>query len=407
MNAEKLRNIRIGIFAIVAFIILCWGLSYLKGKDVFSRGFKLRAYFSSVDGLTDSSPVIYNGYKVGIVSDIDIDQFADDPTKVFCVSLSVDKKISVPSDSRVEIVSTDILGGKGIELHIGQSTQMAERDDVIQSGVRVGLLDDLAPLKDKADGLMGSATGVLNSIDSILDKSNRDKLDDAIASLAVVMRNVERITQNLDALTRGTGALGSTFHSADNFLGSLNMQSGKIDTLMSNLATLSTDLSKSGLGNAVQQMDTLLRGANRLFEGEGNIAKLTNDKQLYENLNTTIENLNRLLVDLRLNPSRYINVSAIKFGGKNVYFSDTNTSQDVMSGQIYAICIAESKTPQDVVAKIADKKVYEYYDQKKYKYLILPFSSQAEAENFRQQNNISANYSNVQIELYDNGQKKR
>ena len=49
--------------------------------------------------------------------------------------------------------------------------------------------------------------------------------------------------------------------------------------------------------------------------GDGTLAKLLNDKALYNNLELTSKNLSLLLQDLRLNPSRYVKVSV--FGGGN------------------------------------------------------------------------------------------
>ncbi|MBQ3634195.1 MAG: MCE family protein [Bacteroidales bacterium] len=407
MNAEKLRNIKIGVFAIVAFVILCWGLSYLKGKDLFSRGGKLTAYFSNVDGLTDSSPVIFNGYKVGGISSIEIDQYTEDPSKLFCVQLTVDKKLEVPKDSRVIIVSTDILGGKGIELRMGKSPDKASYGDVLGSGIQSGLLDDIAPLKDKAADLMTSADGVMTGLDSLLSDKNRDKLDEAIAALAVTMRNVEAITRNLEVMTRNSGAIGGTFSSADGFMGNLNKQSGKIDTIMTNMSQLSSELAQTKIGSAMEKMDSLLGRANGLLASDGNIGKIASDDKLYENLTAAIDNLNRLLVDVRLNPSRYINVSAIKIGGKQVYFSDSEGQASVLAGKVYTICILSQKTPADMPTKLGGKKVYEYFNGKTYKYLVMPFATEGEAQAFITENALKTPYPQSTVEYYEDGLQKR
>ena len=54
---------------------------------------------------------------------------------------------------------------------------------------------------------------------------------------------------------------------------------------------------------------------SNLEQGKGTMGKLLNDDQLYKNLNATSTELELLLQDLRLNPTRYINVSL--FGKKN------------------------------------------------------------------------------------------
>jgi phospholipid/cholesterol/gamma-HCH transport system substrate-binding protein len=52
-----------------------------------------------------------------------------------------------------------------------------------------------------------------------------------------------------------------------------------------------------------------------LQEGKGSMGKLINDEALYNNLEKTSKELELLLEDVRLHPTRYVNVSV--FGKKN------------------------------------------------------------------------------------------
>ena len=52
-----------------------------------------------------------------------------------------------------------------------------------------------------------------------------------------------------------------------------------------------------------------------LEQGKGSMGKLLNDDAMYTNLTKTSKELELLLQDLRLNPTRYVNVSV--FGKKN------------------------------------------------------------------------------------------
>lgn len=406
MNTEQKRNVQIGLFAVMAVAILCVGLNYLKGRDLFSSGAKLTACYASVDGLTDSSPILYHGFKIGSVKDIYIDQYASNPDKVFTVVISIEKNIDVPADSRAEIVNTDLLGGKGIEIVLGHSADILATGDTIMSGIRTGLLDELGPVKDQASALMTSATGVMNNIDTILDASNRQNIDAIIASLNRTMRNIEDLTYNMSKLTQQDGAIGGTFRSTNDLMGTLNGQSARIDSIMSNATAVTSSLAKSDIGGAVERLDSVLMGLNNLLAGQGNISKFANDAQLYDNMTVAIDNLNRLLVDIRLNPSRYINVSAFKFGGKQVYFSDTNTANNIMRGTVYAICLTKVKQPIDAPSFLGSQRVLEYCYDGKYKYLVVPFSSEAEAQNFLSSNNVKSSYPDAVIETYVDGIKK-
>ena len=54
---------------------------------------------------------------------------------------------------------------------------------------------------------------------------------------------------------------------------------------------------------------------NDVQSGKGSLGKMVKDDALYNNLEKTSKELELLLQDLRLNPTRYVNVSL--FGKKN------------------------------------------------------------------------------------------
>lgn len=406
MNPERFRNIKIGIFAVVAFALLCFGLNYLKCQNFFQRGVMLTACFASVDGLTDSSPVIYNGFKVGSVRDIEIDQYATDPNRRFTVTIGMEKKLDVPSDSRAEIVSTDLLGGKGIELMLGVSKDLASGGDTLASSIRTGLMEQLMPVKDQASSLMTSADDVFRSIDTLLNQNNRQNIDVLIAEAAVAMKNLEVVTRNLSQLTAQTGALQGTFNSTNQLMTSLSGQTGKIDTIMQNATEFTNSLAAADAGHLIGQIDSTMVSLNNMLSANGNIAKLANDTTFYTNMTAAIENLNRLLVDIRLNPSRYINVSAFKFGGKQIYFADASAASNVMRGEVYAVCLDKAKEPKDVAVTVGSMRVMEYMCDGRYRYIVVPFVSKAEAEQFMTANNIGAAYPDAEVERYVDGVRK-
>ncbi|MDX1408314.1 MAG: hypothetical protein R3330_09275, partial [Saprospiraceae bacterium] len=59
------------------------------------------------------------------------------------------------------------------------------------------------------------------------------------------------------------------------------------------------------------ELDALMAGINA---GEGTLGQLAQDARLYQELTSTLRNLDLLLQDFRLNPKRYVNVSV--FGKK-------------------------------------------------------------------------------------------
>ncbi|MFM9055431.1 MAG: MlaD family protein, partial [Bacteroidota bacterium] len=79
-----------GILITASLAALLWGLNYLKGKDVFTSRNRFYAVYTNVDGLVTSNPVFMNGYRIGIVNDID---FAPDRSGKLIVTLLIDRDV--------------------------------------------------------------------------------------------------------------------------------------------------------------------------------------------------------------------------------------------------------------------------------------------------------------------------
>ena len=85
------------------------------------------------------------------------------------------------------------------------------------------------------------------------------------------------------------------------------------------LAVLSSSLKETDIAKTVKDLDQTLLNVNTLLadldKGEGTLGKLLSDDELYNNLEVASQQLQELLQDFKLNPSRYIKVSV--FGKKD------------------------------------------------------------------------------------------
>ena len=107
------REIKVGLFAVIVLVI-GWGvIRYLKGTDVFSSYNVYYAYYDNVGGIQPASAVMIHGVKVGSVLEVTLNE---DPTKGVEVTLSVEKRYAVPTDSKAKIFSDGLMGGKAVEI---------------------------------------------------------------------------------------------------------------------------------------------------------------------------------------------------------------------------------------------------------------------------------------------------
>lgn len=115
------KEVKIALTAIFGILVLFYGLQFLKGLNIFSNTNTYYLVFNDVSGLSASSPVYANGYKVGVVERIDYNY--NDPNNIVAV-VGLDKAMRIPVGSRAELAS-DLLGNIKINLILsGNPTQL-------------------------------------------------------------------------------------------------------------------------------------------------------------------------------------------------------------------------------------------------------------------------------------------
>ncbi|MBP5419047.1 MAG: MCE family protein [Bacteroidales bacterium] len=392
------RNFRIGIFAICGIIVLILGMNYLRGHNAFSRGSIYYACFADVNGITDSSPIFFNGYQIGTVRSIIINTTAPSEQR-FCVAMNIEKISDIPQGSVAEIFSTDLLGSRGISIVFSQSDKMHSWGDTLASFVRKDLTQQILPMKDKVEVLMVRVDSLLADMSNFFGGPNGKSLSQSIEALNATMKNFEAVSYNLSKLTAHNGMLNQVLESADSTFAIINSQTNEIDTIFTHFANIATNLD-AAMPAMQAALDGIENVVNQLDSAQGSLGMLLSDAELYNNLNESAVNLNRLMTDIRINPGRYVNLSAFKFG-KNVYFASPDAASFV--GLIYTVRIAQSKTPLNIDSRIEGHSVIEHYTGRRYNYLLGTYATRKEAEDL--QKSIIAKYPDSEIVSYNNGKE--
>jgi ABC-type transporter Mla subunit MlaD len=81
---------------------------------------------NNVDGLSTKSNITLNGFVIGQISKITIKQNGQ-----FILEIKIDKKIKIPTDSKIKIKHQDLLGTKGISIDLGQNKNIVSEYDTI------------------------------------------------------------------------------------------------------------------------------------------------------------------------------------------------------------------------------------------------------------------------------------
>lgn len=299
----------------IATAILIWGLMYLKGLEMFKPSRTFYAVYDQVNGLVAANPVSIKGLKVGQVKKLYFNP--KNPAQIV-VELYVLGDYPIAKNSTARIFSSSLLGSPEVEVIPGDSKEMAANGDTLMSQIEATLGQEvnrqLLPLKTKAENLIGSIDSIAVIVQELLNKNTRDNLVEAIEHVKQTLENVAHTTQNLDTLMDSQRTnLSKIINNVESISSNLNQNNDRITNILTNFSDLSDSLAKARIpytiaqvNKAVSDLDAILL---KISKGEGSIGQLLNNEQLYREVEKAARDLNLLLEDIRMNPSKYVKVS--------------------------------------------------------------------------------------------------
>ncbi|KAB2872083.1 MAG: MCE family protein [Bacteroidales bacterium] len=317
MKLTIAREAKIGLFAAICLFAMFWGINFLKGKDIFSPNNTYYCVFTSIDGLENTNDVLINGFKVGLVKDI---EFHDVRSGKFLVTLLIGKDYEIPRNTVAKLISSDIMGGKAIKLEVSPDTAFYQPGDTLPSAVEIGLIDQLGhqmvPVKEKAERLMVEIENSLKVFTQVFNEKNRDNLTQGVENLNKSLYNVKQSTAALDTMLNSPkGSLRNIFSNVESISGNLKKNNKELTNIIQNFSSVSDSLAKINIVQTMAKLESSMKDLNSILakinSGEGTLGNLVNNDTLYRNLESASRGLDLLINDMKNNPKRYVNFSII------------------------------------------------------------------------------------------------
>ena len=308
------KEFKIGFFAIASIIALVFGVNYLKGVNILNDNSDVYAVYENIGGLQVGSPVLVNGYKVGMVSNIDL---LTEQNQNLLVTISLDKEFDMAKNTVCKIVNQDLMGTKGIALILGDTDELVRVGDTLIGGIEATLQDEvnaqILPLKNKAEELIGSIDSLMMIVTAVLNKDTRDNLRNSLSSLDKTFELMSQTMVRVDSMVDiNDDRIAKVVKNLESITSNLENSNGEIKTILTNFATLSDSLVKSDIATVLQNVSDI---TTKINNGEGSIGLFLKDDKIYANFEKSTRELASLLEDIKKNPSRYVNFSIIG-GGK-------------------------------------------------------------------------------------------
>lgn len=225
------KEVKIGIAGIAALCILVYGINYLKGIHLFKPASYFYVKFQNVNGLTKSSPVYADGYKVGLVRELYYDY--DAPGNVVA-EIDVDPELRIPKGSSAELAA-EMLGGVRMNLLLANNPrERYQIGDTIPGYLNNGMMEKVANMMPQIEQMMPKLDSILSSLNAVL----------ANPAIPASLKNIEELTANMNATSKQLKVLMSN---------DIPQLTGKLNTIGDNFIAMSDNLKQIDYAAAMQK----------------------------------------------------------------------------------------------------------------------------------------------------------
>jgi len=328
------HEIKVALLVFVAAILLYFGYNFIKGTNILSNQNQYTVIYDNVNGLLPGNEVKFNGLKIGRVESA---EFIDDGSYRILVAMSIKGDVKIPKNAIAQIEAADLLGDMQISVDVSHCTpadyqNLAQDGDQLPGNLNLGMMEtvteELMPVKNKVQELMITMDSLLVVVNSIVQAG---QIQNTLNSVEQTVASLQKTSQGLDQLILvESKTLHDIMQNVESMTKRLNNSSEKFNVLLDNANIITADAAKISGGIAEadfkamsEKLETTIESASttmsslnttltKVNDSDGSLNMLLKDKKLYNNLEKTTANLDKLFLDLKENPKRYVQFSLIE-----------------------------------------------------------------------------------------------
>jgi phospholipid/cholesterol/gamma-HCH transport system substrate-binding protein len=278
----------IGAFTLAVLVAAFAFVYWFSGGDKHSARKSYRIVFNgSVSGLSRGSEVLFNGLRVGEVSEIDLMQ--EDPSRVAAI-VDVNNRTPVKTDTRARLEVTGLTGVSSIALSGGSAT--AKPLEAAANGERPVIYAEPSTLQN----LLESIQKLASKSDSVLDRADQ-----------LLAQNGGAIHDTIENVQTFSKALADNSGGVSQFLASMGEVGRAIGPLAQRLNGLSSDvddlvkaIDPGKIRSIVANADRLVADSDKLIvDNSASVATtLKNVQSFSQALADNSQGVNRFLASM-------------------------------------------------------------------------------------------------------------
>ncbi len=299
MRRDNINYLAVGSLVLVAFVLLLYMLYRLTGG--VDENDRYIVYYPNVGGLSEGTPVTYEGYKIGSVSLIQPEREAGQTR--YRIELLVRDGWRIPRDSLARIYSEGLLAETVINIEEGADADYLKPGEAMQGAL--------------GNDIFAAMNDVAGNVNRLLQRDVRPLLDNLNSRVSHLG---EQVDERLPALLDGLQSLVDTLQqAADSLPRILNSDTeARLTRVIANSETISDNMLKLSreLQQTRQAADALLaQSGGTLNENREDIRRSvtalrvaleelsTNTETILRNLEGASHNMNEFSRQIRQNPA--------------------------------------------------------------------------------------------------------
>lgn len=285
------KEVKIALSVILSLVVLYVGIQFLKGINVTKPANHYYVTFNNVQDLMVSSPVTVEGFKVGLVHEMQYDYENNGQVRVM---LNLDKQLRIPKGSKI-ILTKSLLGNATIVIEMNPYvSEYYTSGDVIEGMVASDMLSNVSAMIPQIEALIPKLDSILVGVQTLV---NDPALSTSISRLDNITADLAASSQSLSRVIR---------YDVPTVLSTANTVLCRVDTFATTLNNLPLQNTISSVNNIAGNLELTTA---RLNATDNTLGLLLNDHYLYDRLTGTVSSLDSLLIDIRLRPKRYVHFS--------------------------------------------------------------------------------------------------
>ena len=319
----------IGLTVVSAIALLLFGIDFLKGKNIFNTNRTFYTSYGNVQELVPGSIIKFRGKQIGVVLNVDLNETQDR----LITELSIDEKdLKIPQDSKARLASS-FLGTSTIEIILGKDyTKLLEDGDTINPAFKYGISElatqKIDPIEKQVNNLLLRLNKSLASVDTVLGEDGAN-LRIMMNSMKSTVNTLNSTINDVDKIVKAsTKDIQSTLASVASITENLKNSNEKVTNLINNFSEISDTLKGVDMAGTVAEAKAALAGVTKIMDeinnGTGSAHQLIYSDELVKNVNSMLEETERLVNNIKEHPKRYLQFAVFRGKDKGVKLDATD-----------------------------------------------------------------------------------